>query len=134
MSPGATVSDMTDDPSPTDQTIVTDTEPALLGPLQRWYRTIFQVVIALLVAVPSAVALLDISTELAAKITGVTGALLILVSAIHNAVNSKVATPLAGVAAIRRRRDVGEVNLSPLIDILIIVVLAGVAILVFSKL
>lgn len=124
---------MTNDPSPTDQTIVTDTEPALLGPLQRWYRTIFQVVIAVLVAVPSAVALLDISTELAAKITGLAGAALIVVSAIHNAINSKVATPLAGVAMVRRRKDAGEVNLSPLIDVMIIVVLVGVAILVFSK-
>lgn len=61
------------------------------SPLMRVYRTVFQVVIALCAAVPAAVAVVDVPAETAVKICGIAGALAILVSAAHNAVNAKQA-------------------------------------------
>ncbi len=68
---------------------MTDPIESAPSPLQRVYRTVFQVVIAVCAAVPAAVALVDIPADVAVKVSGIAGALAILVSAAHNAVNAK---------------------------------------------
>lgn len=82
-------------PAP-EPVIVTDTEPARMSPTTRVVRTLVQVVIAVCVAIPSAAALLNLSAETTAKVTGIAGAVVVLVSAAHNAAN----------ASADRRRDV----------------------------
>lgn len=59
------------------------------SPLQRVYRTIAQVLLAVCAAIPAAVALVDIPASVAVKVSGIAGALTIIVSAAHNAVNAQ---------------------------------------------
>jgi hypothetical protein len=54
---------------------------------------VFQVVVAVCAAIPAAVALLDLSAEQAAKISGIAGATVILVTAIQNALEAKGLVP-----------------------------------------
>lgn len=77
-----------------------------MTPIQRVLRTVVQVLIAVAVAVPSAVALLDIDKALAAKIVGVAGALVIVVTALQNALeaNGVLPKPMAPVARPRGRK------------------------------
>lgn len=80
--------------TPADQGLTTTIEPAPLTPFRRWYRTVVQVLLALALAVPSAAALFDLSAPTSAKISATMGALAIIVSAIHNAINARqAATP-----------------------------------------
>lgn len=73
------------------QVIQTVTEPAILGPFTRWTRTLLQVVVALAAAIPVATAVFDVPATTAAKLTAAMGALVALVSAVHNAVNANAA-------------------------------------------
>lgn len=81
-------------------------EEEVVSPIQRVLRTIVQVVIAVAVAVPAAVALLDIDKALAAKIVGVAGALVIVVTAAQNALEAGgvLPKPMAPVAKPKGRK------------------------------
>lgn len=59
------------------------------SPKRRTWRTVAQVAIATLVAVPSAVALLPISAAVAVWVVGISGAAVILASAAVNAVDER---------------------------------------------
>lgn len=75
-------------------------------PLQRVKRTALQVMIAVAAAVPNVVALLDIPAELAAAVVGWSGALVVLLSAVHNALGE----PQPGLSAVHRvARTVAQV-------------------------
>ena len=65
-------------------------------PRQRVYRTILQVVLAVLAAIPAAVALIDIPATTAAKVTGIAGAAAIIASAVHNTINARQTTSTNG--------------------------------------
>lgn len=78
---------------PTAQVVTTATEPAVLGPMTRWLRTVLQVVLAVAAAVPTAAALFNLSAETSAKVTAFTGAVVVIASALHNVANAKKATP-----------------------------------------
>lgn len=59
----------------------------------RILRTIAQVIVAVCAAVPAAVALLDISATTSAKIVGIAGAVVVLVTAAQNALEAKGLVP-----------------------------------------
>jgi hypothetical protein len=105
-----------------DQVMSTNTEPALLGPLTRWYRTIIQVVLAVLAAIPAVVAALDLPAETATKVVGMAGAAVIVVSAIQNAFNSVSA---------KRDEAVRDIGLSTL-EAVVIVILVFVLLIAFG--
>lgn len=83
------------EPAPS-QVVRTVSEPAIVGPLTRWSRTLLQVVVALAAAIPLAVAVFDVPATLAAKLTAAMGGLVALVSAIHNWLNARAAKPTVG--------------------------------------
>lgn len=60
-----------------------------MTPKKRAIRTLLQALVAACVAIPSAVALLPISPELAAKVTGWAAGLVVVVSAVHNALDAR---------------------------------------------
>lgn len=59
-----------------------------IGPKQRVWRTVYQTVIAVGVAVPTAAALLPINAAQSAWAVGISGAIVVLVSAAQNAWNA----------------------------------------------
>lgn len=63
--------------------------PAPVSPKARVYRTVFQVIVAVLVAVPAAVVLLPVSAGVASAVVGFAGAATVIVSAIQNALNAR---------------------------------------------
>lgn len=65
-----------------------------MSPSTRVLRTIAQVVVAVCVAVPSAVALLDLPKVTTAKVCGIAGAVVIIVTAVQNAVEAKTGKTL----------------------------------------
>lgn len=68
-----------------------------MTPTVRFVRTATQVLLAVLAAVPAAVTLLDdLETALAAKIVGLAGAAVILISAAQNAWESSTGKTLGG--------------------------------------
>lgn len=75
------------------QVLQTVSEPAILGPLTRWSRTVLQVVIALAAAVPLATVVFDVPATLSAKLAAAMGGLVAFVSAVHNALNARAAQP-----------------------------------------
>lgn len=104
-------------PNPTVEPVLTTTvEPATMTPMRRWVRTVFQVLLAVGAAIPSAVALLDLPAETVYKVTGMSGAAVLLVSAAHNAFNQQQAKP-------ELRRDRGSISLVDVLVVLAIVVL-----------
>lgn len=64
------------------------------GPRQRVIRTTIQVVLAVAVALPAAVALLPVDAKLAAQITSIAGAAVILISAIQNGLEGRTGRDL----------------------------------------
>lgn len=56
-------------------------------------RTIVQVLLAVAVAIPAAVALLPVSAAVSAGVVGVAGALVVVVTAVQNALEAKGAIP-----------------------------------------
>lgn len=78
-------------PEPPNQIVTTVTEPTPMSPLTRFIRTALQVAVALAAAVPTLAALFDVSAETSAKLTAGMGVLVTLVSALHNAYNSRQA-------------------------------------------
>ncbi len=95
--------------------IVTASEPAVLGPLKRWLRTIVQVCIALAAAIPALAAVFNVSAETSAKLTGGMGALVALVSALHNAFNAQTSPPAYD--------DEGDIGIEQLLVIVVLVIL-----------
>lgn len=79
-------------PEPTNQVVTTDTEPALIGPLTRFMRTVLQILVALIAAVPTAAAAFNVSAQTSAKFVGFMGGVVAIMSALQNAFNSKQAT------------------------------------------
>lgn len=61
------------------------TTPTTVTPVQRIVRTAVQVVLAVLIAIPAAVAVLPLSAAAATKSIGIAGALTIVISAAWNA-------------------------------------------------
>lgn len=59
------------------------------GPKLRAIRTAIQVVVAVCVAIPAAVTTLGLEPVAAAKVTGLAGAIVIVVSAVHNALDAR---------------------------------------------
>jgi hypothetical protein len=60
-----------------------------MTPKKRAVRTLLQALAAVCVAIPTAVALLPISTELAAQVTGWAAGLVVVASAVQNAIEAK---------------------------------------------
>lgn len=60
-----------------------------MSPKTRAIRTLLQALVAVCVAIPSAVALFPISAELATKVTGFAAGFVVLVSALQNAIESR---------------------------------------------
>lgn len=75
----------------TEPVIDTATEPAVMSPATRFVRTLLQVVIAVAAAIPAAAALVNLSAETSAKVTGIAGAAVVIASAAHNAFNARQA-------------------------------------------
>jgi len=69
---------------------------ATLTPAARILRTAVQVIVAVAVAIPAAAALLNLGAGATAKITGIAGALVVLVSAAQNALEGRGAVPTVG--------------------------------------
>lgn len=63
-----------------------DTVPS---PPVRVLRTVIQVILAALVAIPTAVAALDLPADITAKVGGIASAAVIMISAIQNAIEAK---------------------------------------------
>lgn len=74
---------------PTNQVVTTETEPAPMSPLTRFMRTALQVAVALAAAVPSAAAFFNVSATTSAKFVGYMGGIVAVISALHNALNSR---------------------------------------------
>ena len=73
----------------TPEVVEVDREVELIGPGARTVRTIIQVLLSLLVAIPTAVATASeagVSVPYAATIVGVAGAAVVLISAVQNAI------------------------------------------------
>lgn len=77
---------------PSNQIVTTETEPTPMSPLTRFLRTALQVVVALAAAIPTAAAFFNVSAETSAKFVGYMGGIVAIVSALHNALNSKQST------------------------------------------
>ena len=106
----------------TEPAIDTITEPAPMTPAVRFLRTLLQVVIAIAAATPAAVALVGLSAETTAKVTGIAGACVIVASAIHNTVNQvRSSRAMTRHPATRDRGDIGLVEV--LVIILIVIVI-----------
>lgn len=70
------------------------TAPASVSPTRRVIRTAVQVVLAVLIAIPAAVAVLPLSAAAATTSIGIAGALTVLISAAWNAYDrSQSSTP-----------------------------------------
>lgn len=65
-------------------------------PAVRVLRTVIQVVLAALVAIPAAVAVLDLPTATVSKIGGFAAAGVVIVSAIQNAIEAKTGKTVLG--------------------------------------
>jgi hypothetical protein len=104
--------------------INTPTEPAKMSPVTRWVRTFVQVIIAVAAAIPAAAALLDLSAETAAKVTGFAGAAVLIVSALHNALNQAHDTKTEAAAnRDRGAMDIGEALVVAILVIVLVFVL-----------
>lgn len=91
----------------------------------RVLRTVLQVLVAVAGAVPAAVALLPVSATNVAWIVGIAGALVVLVTAVQNVIESR-----PGVRPLLSRGPSDDAGQStPLINALIIVILIVVLIL-----
>lgn len=75
---------------------MTDTKPARMTPQRRVGRTAVQVLLAVFAAIPTAVATLPVSAELAAKIVGVAAAVVLLVNAAWNAYEAATGHTIGG--------------------------------------
>lgn len=103
----------------TQNPLATEGEPAIMGPLTRWIRTILQVLGALIVAVPTATAAAGISAMTSAKVVGVMGGIVIAVSAVQNALNSQRA---------KAKKDAGGIDNNVLITILVLLAIVALVI------
>ena len=63
------------------------TAPATITPQRRVLRTLGQAIVAVCVAIPTAVSTLGLSAQVASKVVGIAAALVVLVSAAQNALD-----------------------------------------------
>ena len=103
--------------------IITQDEPATMSPAVRFLRTLLQTVIALAAITAPAAALAGLSATTAAKVTGLMGAAVLIVSALHNGINQAQA----------KKNDARDAGQSPLM-LLIYVVVAIILIVLLFKL
>lgn len=94
------------EPAPQTQLVTTAAEPAVIGPLTRWLRTVVQVLGALIVTIPTAAAAFNVSGSTSAKYVSMMGAAVLVISGIINAINAKSSPTLLTGQRMRARRNV----------------------------